>query len=88
MASTLGRPPGPPARLVGSPGRGTRGTARRPGGPTWLDGEITATREWRRAVREHRTLLITGPDLGPAARGGGCCRNWASGAPTKPRAVP
>ncbi|MFH8387300.1 hypothetical protein ACH4E7_41410 [Kitasatospora sp. NPDC018058] len=37
-------------------------TVRRPGGLTWFDGEITATREWRRAVREHRTLLlITGP---------------------------
>ncbi|MGW2376555.1 hypothetical protein [Kitasatospora sp. NPDC001683] len=51
-------------------------TIRRPGGLTWFDGEIAATREWRRAVREHRTLLlITGPftsvfDFQPAAAAG------------------
>ncbi|MGW3044430.1 hypothetical protein ACWC9T_31285 [Kitasatospora sp. NPDC001159] len=34
----------------------------RPGGLTWFDGEVAATREWRRAIRVHRTLLlITGP---------------------------
>ncbi|WP_043463470.1 hypothetical protein [Kitasatospora sp. MBT66] len=37
-------------------------TIHRPGGLTWFDGDIAATREWRRQVREHRTLLlITGP---------------------------
>jgi hypothetical protein len=33
-----------------------------PGGLPWFDGEIAATREWRRAIRDHRALLlITGP---------------------------
>ncbi|MEU1425438.1 hypothetical protein [Kitasatospora sp. NPDC005751] len=34
----------------------------RPGGLLWFDGEIAAAREWRRAVRSQRSLLlITGP---------------------------
>ncbi|MFE5586392.1 hypothetical protein [Kitasatospora sp. NPDC056531] len=37
-------------------------TIRRPGGLTWFDGEIAATREWRNRVHDHGTLLlITGP---------------------------
>ncbi|MEU9617325.1 hypothetical protein AB0D56_38335, partial [Streptomyces sp. NPDC048209] len=51
-------------------------TIHRPGGLTWFDGHIAATREWRRRVRDHRTLLlITGPftdvfDFQPAAAAG------------------
>lgn len=42
-------------------------TIRRPGGLPWFTGEITATREWRRAVRNHRSLLlITGPFADPS----------------------
>ncbi|MGK4578675.1 hypothetical protein [Kitasatospora sp. HPMI-4] len=38
----------------------------RPGGEAWFDGEIGVTREWRRAVRAHRTLLlVTGPFANP-----------------------
>ncbi|MGW2543151.1 hypothetical protein ACWC5I_20315 [Kitasatospora sp. NPDC001574] len=34
----------------------------RPGGLPWFDGEIAAIREWRRAARDHRALLlVTGP---------------------------
>ncbi|MER6302043.1 hypothetical protein ABT247_21130 [Kitasatospora sp. NPDC001539] len=34
----------------------------RPGGVIWFDGRIAAGREWRRAIRTHRSLLlITGP---------------------------
>ncbi|WP_107054465.1 hypothetical protein [Streptomyces sp. NRRL S-350] len=37
----------------------------RPDGATWFDGEIAATREWRRRIREQRTLLlITGAFTG------------------------
>ncbi|MFE5586353.1 hypothetical protein [Kitasatospora sp. NPDC056531] len=55
---------------------GARLTIHRPGGLTWFDGEIAATREWRRQVREHSTLLlITGPftnvfDFQPTAAAG------------------
>ena len=51
-------------------------TIHRPGGLTWFDGEIAATREWSRAIRAHRTLLlVTGPftsvfDFQPAAAAG------------------
>ncbi len=41
---------------------GARLTIHRPGGLTWFDCEIEATREWIRAVHAHRNLLlITGP---------------------------
>ncbi|MFE2729085.1 hypothetical protein [Kitasatospora sp. NPDC059327] len=41
---------------------GGRLTVRRPGGAVWFDDEVAATREWRRRVREYRTvLLVTGP---------------------------
>ncbi|MFE7527647.1 hypothetical protein ACFU7Y_18300 [Kitasatospora sp. NPDC057542] len=51
-------------------------TVRRPGGTAWFDGEITADRQWRRRIRDHRTLLlITGPftsvlDFQPVAAAG------------------
>ncbi|MFB7669137.1 hypothetical protein ACFC1R_35360 [Kitasatospora sp. NPDC056138] len=54
----------------------SRLTIRRPGGLTWFDGEIAATREWRHRIRDARTLLlITGPftsafDFQPAAAAG------------------
>ncbi|MFJ5231412.1 hypothetical protein ACIQBJ_16120 [Kitasatospora sp. NPDC088391] len=37
---------------------GARLLVRRPGGDTWFDGPVHATREWGRAVRTHRTLLL------------------------------
>ncbi|MET9181880.1 hypothetical protein ABZX88_27165 [Kitasatospora aureofaciens] len=55
---------------------GTRLTIHRPGGAIWFDGEITATREWHRRLRDqHTLLLITGAftsafDLRPAAAAG------------------
>ncbi|MFJ7280193.1 hypothetical protein [Kitasatospora sp. NPDC098663] len=56
----VGPQPGWSAALVDS-----RLVIRRPGGLTWFDGEITATREWRRRVRDDRALLlITGSFLG------------------------
>lgn len=68
---TVGPQPGWSAVLDGS-----RLTVHRPGGLAWFDGEIAVTREWRRRVRDHRTLLlITGPftsvfDFQPAAAAG------------------
>ncbi|MFE7565165.1 hypothetical protein [Kitasatospora sp. NPDC057500] len=45
---------------------GHRLTVQRPGGHTWYDGHLTAGREWHRATRTHRALLlITGPFSGP-----------------------
>ncbi|MEU8512946.1 hypothetical protein AB0C76_15365 [Kitasatospora sp. NPDC048722] len=44
---------------------GTWLTIHRPGGALWFDAEIAATREWRRRIRDHRTLLlITGAFTG------------------------
>ncbi|MFK0191416.1 hypothetical protein [Kitasatospora sp. NPDC090308] len=49
---------------------------RRPCGTPWYDGPLAATREWTRAARTHRTLLIvtghftTAFDFPPAAAAG------------------
>lgn len=38
----------------------------RPGGALWFDGPFAATREWRRAARNHRAVLqVTGPFTNP-----------------------
>ncbi|MFK0192817.1 hypothetical protein [Kitasatospora sp. NPDC090308] len=48
----------------------------RTGGALWFEGEVAATREWRRRVRDRRRLLlVTGPftsvfDFRPAAASG------------------
>ncbi|GLW54732.1 hypothetical protein [Kitasatospora phosalacinea] len=55
---------------------GARLVVTRPDGTAWYDGPLAAARDWARAVRAHRTLLIvTGPftapfDLHPAAAAG------------------
>ncbi|MFB6889803.1 hypothetical protein ACFCX4_10870 [Kitasatospora sp. NPDC056327] len=55
---------------------GNRLTVHRPGQQPWYDGEVAVGREWRRAVRVHRVLLlVTGPfsgvtDFGAAAGAG------------------
>jgi hypothetical protein len=39
---------------------------RRPGGEAWFEGEVAATRDWRRSLRTHRSvLLVTGPFANP-----------------------
>ncbi|BAJ26472.1 MULTISPECIES: hypothetical protein [Kitasatospora] len=55
---------------------GTRLVVTRPDGTPWYDGPLAAAREWARALRAHRTLiLVTGPftspfDFRPAAAAG------------------
>ncbi|MCX4755166.1 hypothetical protein [Kitasatospora purpeofusca] len=40
-------------------------TVRRPGGQPWYKGPVAAGRQWQRAIRTHRTLLlVTGPFTG------------------------
>ncbi|WP_371523059.1 hypothetical protein [Kitasatospora sp. NBC_01300] len=37
----------------------------RPGGHPWYEGPVAAGRQWQRAIRAHRTLLlVTGPFTG------------------------
>ncbi|MFC5664998.1 hypothetical protein ACFP3U_18680 [Kitasatospora misakiensis] len=37
----------------------------RPGGHPWYDGPVAGGRQWQRAIRAHRTLmLVTGPFTG------------------------
>ncbi|RKE23397.1 hypothetical protein [Streptomyces sp. TLI_171] len=45
---------------------GTRLTVHRPDGTRWFDGPIAAAREWTRAARTHRTLLIVTGEFGSA----------------------
>ncbi|MEV4558182.1 hypothetical protein AB0K51_14485 [Kitasatospora sp. NPDC049285] len=45
---------------------GTRLTVHRLGRAAWYDGPLSAGREWARALRSHRTLLLlTGPFTSP-----------------------
>ncbi|MEV7189799.1 hypothetical protein [Kitasatospora sp. NPDC093102] len=72
-AGVLERDPAPGwSAIAAAPGL----TVRRPDGGAWFDGQVTAGREWWRALRAHEVLLlVTGPftgvfDFRPAAAAG------------------